>query len=216
MSERRYTIELKGITPLLMHRDNIEIQDEERKRGRDRDVGRAGDDRFPADKWKSYIYAAENIGVPAENLMACLREAGKKIKDGRSSLKSISQYGVLIESDLVPIQVGKKGAKISATKVRSINGTFEDQEAAAKALGFDLDVRRCRVQRARHIRVRPKFSNWKLSFPVTVTDDQLTDEQFQAIWYKAGDLIGLCDWRPGAPQPGPYGRFEPSIKRRKK
>ena len=214
MSERRYTIELTGITPLLMHRDNLDAQDAERERGRDRDKGRAGDDRYPPDRWKSYVYADKtNVVIPADNLMACLREAGKKLKDGRSTLKAVSQYAVFLPDAFTPILVGKRGTKVPATKVVKIAGPFEDQVKGASKLGFDLDVHRCRVQRARHIRVRPRFDTWRLVFPATVTDEKLTEEQFKALWSKAGDLVGLCDWRPGAPQPGSFGRFTTKIKK---
>lgn len=210
--EKRYEIILEGKTPLLMHRDNIELEFQEHVKGRIRGT-KAGDDRVPPDTWKRYVYADDPNGhvvIPALNMMAMLREAGKKFKVGNSSLKAASQSDIWVEDDF--IKLINRGEPTPAKDLSEIEGDFSEQCKAAEELGFRLHVARVVVQKNRHVRVRPCFDEWKLKFTVTCSHEGLNPEQFRAIWRLAGRRVGLGDWRPGNRQPGRYGMFTCEIK----
>jgi hypothetical protein len=215
--EVRYEVVLTGRTPLLMHYDNIELELEEHLKGKER-AGKAGDDRFPPDRWKRYLYIDDtkkgHIVLPAENISAMLREAGKKLKAGRGSLKAASQADIWIEEDFPKLLV--KGKPLPAKKIAGIKGDFAEQYHAAKKLNFRLFAKRVVVQGNRHVRVRPRFDDWKVKLTVLCSHEDITKDQFASLWEIGGRKIGLCDWRPGSKQPGRYGMFTVSIKKKRK
>ncbi len=87
MQTRRYQIELTGVSPLLMHADNIEAADAMERWQKDptnKKGSKAGDDRTPAWRWLSCLYVSEGaVVVPSDNLMAMLRDAGKQCPTGK-------------------------------------------------------------------------------------------------------------------------------------
>ncbi|MFC1531145.1 hypothetical protein ACFL5T_02760 [Gemmatimonadota bacterium] len=58
-----------------------------------------------------------------------------------------------------------------------------------------------RVQRARVMRTRPKFDEWAADVEITYNDDVANDTDIVEWLEKAGEVVGLGDWRPR------YGRF---------
>lgn len=208
-----FQVEIDGLSPLLMHYDNIEYQDAYQAAGQK--GGKAGDDRHPVDRWKSYLYtdaARERVVVPAENLMAALGKVGGSIAiGGKKTLKTASQGVVFDDLDL-PLLSGPKLKPVDFSAVADIDGTFAEQAQAANKLGFSLFVKRCTVGTSRHIRVRPRFEKWSLRGTFQVWDDVLTLERLRMLFEVAGKAAGLCDWRPGSPRkPGSFGRFEAKV-----
>jgi hypothetical protein len=210
----KFTMKLKGLSPLLMHFDNIEAQDAENARGKS--GGKAGDDRHPADRWKSYLYLnGEQVVMPQQNILASLLKVGSAISiGGKKTLKAASQ-GVLIDEIQIPFLAG--GKKIARKDVEEIEGTFNDQRALFEKLapGLGIQVAPCRVNGKRHIRTRPMFAEWSLVADFTIADSDLTLPRLKELFSLAGIKAGLGDWRPGSPsKPGPYGRFEAQISAR--
>jgi hypothetical protein len=72
-------------------------------------------------------------------------------------------------------------------------------------------VKRARVGTSKHVRVRPRFSNWSASGTLTVVDPSITQEMLQHILTFAGCFCGVGDWRPSSPTPGQFGRFTATI-----
>ena len=107
MSLTTYRFECRGITPLLMHADDIEAADRvsawiEKPENK----SKAGDDRSPAWKWKTYLYFDDtHLVIPAEIMMAALRDAGMKIMIGRKSLKAATQTGIVIADPFMTLDV---------------------------------------------------------------------------------------------------------------
>ena len=67
---------------------------------------------------------------------------------------------------------------------------------------YAIDKRVVRIQKARIVRHRPHLPEWQLSFLVQVLDENLLpDEVLSAILAKAGQTIGIGDYRPR------FGRF---------
>jgi len=67
------SFELKGITPLLMHRDDVEAADEVkawRADPKNKNISVPGDDRSPAWTWQIYCYSdGVHLAYPQENIM---------------------------------------------------------------------------------------------------------------------------------------------------
>ena len=213
----RFSVLITGLTPLLVHGDPCDFSDDavEKKKG-----GHPGDDRDPADKWKSYLLLdaidqkrpeALTMVMPTENVNAALMFAGGKMKgSGRGSLKSESQ-SVMWDLPSLPLLVA--GKTVTAEQIKAIDGSFDVQRASAQKLGFDLWPKRCVVQQKRHVRVRPKLARWSCSGACEIDDADLSEAQFRMMFEIAGRRSGLGDWRPSAKKPGPYGKFEATIKK---
>lgn len=217
MYEKKYRFAIEGISPLIMHWDNIEWADQMSKE-RDRikkDDGAnfaAGDDRCPPQTWKGYTYHdGEVLVIPCDNLRATLMKAAVQvIFKKQKTFKELSQSGILFDDAFYPLTFGGKTIAISA--IKKIEGTFAEHAKAVKELGFELFVKRAGVNNKKHVRVRPLFRQWSLGGTFTVVDAQITLEALTNIWGIAGPRVGLCDWRPGSPKsPGPYGRYATEL-----
>ncbi len=122
--------------------------------------------------------------IPAHVLDSALREGGRKIKAG----KRISA-GVIVEDD----------ASFSADGITTLTAA-----SASDQFHYRTAVK---VGTAKIMRTRPIFNNWSASFSLcidtSVADVDLVTQSLQA----AGRLVGIGDWRPGAPKGGSFGRF---------
>lgn len=217
MYEQRYRFELVGISPLIMHWDNIDWVDQiEAKRTaikeKDKKAFKAGDDRCPPETWKGYVYNDGNVVVlPTDNLRSSLLKAAARITlSGKTTYKSLSQSAVLFDGVDVPLLVN--GKTIPWATVEKIKGEYREHVAAVQKLGFELFAKRAAVGQSKHIRVRPRFKDWAIAGELTVVDEQVTTSVLERMFTIMGLNIGLCDWRPAAPKsPGPYGRSTATI-----
>src|SRR6185295_548138 len=114
----------------LMHYHNLDYRDEVAARGRTKD-SKAGDDRYPADTWKSYLYVDEsNVCIPAENLLAALLKAGAGVGIGKmKTLKSASQ-SIFFSDFYIPLIVD--GKTIGRQEIEQIEGKFVEQKEKVK------------------------------------------------------------------------------------
>lgn len=122
--------------------------------------------------------------VPAHVLDSCIREGGRKIKAG----KQISA-GVIVEGP----------AEFKAAGMRDLTAASADESFHYRTA--------VRVGTSKVMRTRPIFSDWSACFSVCidagVADLDIVRQSLEA----AGRLVGIGDWRPGAPRGGSYGRF---------
>lgn len=208
----RFSVQIEGLTPLLMHNNNLEYRDKIAAEGRK--GGKAGDDRTPAETWKAALYVGdEGLCIPAENFLAALLKGGSAVSIGKmKTLKSASQS--LFFSDFyIPLLVN--GKKISRDQIDAIGGKFTEHCAGARELGFALFVKPVSINGKSHVRVRPRFDHWTASTTFETDNDDLLngDGRIEALWYGAGKA-GIGDWRPSAPKkPGMYGMFKATIKK---
>ena len=218
MQAKRYEVTLTGVTPLLMHADNITFGERTKAWQKDpanKKNSTAGDDRTPAWLWLGYCYKADGLlVVDADNLMAMLRDAGKKCPaaKGKGSLKAATQSGIVVDQIGWPVVVG--GHTVDVTKLLAKLDNEEDFEVHEKIAadnGFELFVKRARIGAAKHVRVRPRFDNWSISGTITVLDSTLTKSVLETLFEQAGRFVGLCDWRPGSPASGRYGMFTSQL-----
>ena len=80
---KRYEITLTGLSPLLMHWDNIDLAGQMKKWREDPEnfkLSVAGDDRSPAFTWLGSMYHdGKYIAMPSDNLMRCYMEGGAQV-----------------------------------------------------------------------------------------------------------------------------------------
>jgi len=67
---------------------------------------------------------------------------------------------------------------------------------------YAIDARPARIQRARIMRRRPLLRDWSLEFDIQVLDEELLPKEvLSAVLVKAGESVGIGDYRPR------FGRF---------
>lgn len=216
---KQYQITLNGLTPLLMHNDNLNFSEklaEWRKAPENKEGSNAGDDRSPAWTWIGYLYHdGRNLGISSDNIMTMLREGGAKvINKGKETYKKQTQSGVMLDQQQFDIYVD--GKRIPIDRIKPLIGVndFAQHIELAEELGFELLVKRAAVGRAKHIRVRPMFRTWQAVGSLTVLDEELsglTRQVLETVLRQSGALCGLCDWRPSSKSSGTFGKFQPLI-----
>lgn len=216
---RNYEVTLEGITPILMHRDNLEFKSIVEKWQRDpanRDKSVPGDDRSPAWGWIGSLYHdGKAIALPTDCVMASCMGAGAEVKAprGKKSLKAQTQSGMAFIEPYMEFSANGGGEiPMSALEKLQREEDFDVHLEKARELGFSLDIRRARIGTSKHVRVRPVFEHWKAVGTLTVTDDILSKDTLETIFYIAGDRYGLLEWRPSGRRPGPFGRFRATVK----
>lgn len=217
---RAYPVKLKGLTPLLMHADDVEWADamnEWKDDPANRKKSKAGDDRTPAWRWIGYLYHdGEHVALPADNLMRCMMEGGAlvPVPGGRNgkTFKAQTQSGMMVAEPYWKVHAGA-GRLVPLGPIDALRNVerFADHKAAALEMAFALHVKRARVGAAKHIRVRPLFSEWSCAGLVNVWDDQIDRGVLQQVLTYAGRGKGLCEWRPGGRTPGSFGMFEATV-----
>ena len=218
---RTYKVTITGKTPLLMHHDNIEwadFMDGWKNDPANKKGSKAGDDRSPAWRWLGCVYHdGKHLAIPQANIMKSLMEGGAMVpvpggKNGKT-FKSQTQSGMMSVEPFWQLRLN--GAPLEWASIESLKDceTFAEHKQQARALGFELLVKRAAVGTSKHVRVRPQFAaGWQAVGSIAVWDDQITEAALRDIFEYAGQYKGIGDWRPGAPKkPGPYGTFEAKI-----
>lgn len=219
----QYAITLTGLTPLLMHNDNLAFNEKIKAWQKDPENkvnSVAGDDRSPAWTWIGYLYHDNNVlGVSSDNIMTMLREGGSKVLTGKGkeTYKKQTQSGIMLDQQQFDLTINGNLVSVDDIKPLIGNMDFNKHIETAEMLNFELLVKRAKIGEAKHVRVRPMFRTWVLSGSLTVLDPELTglnEETLKLILTQAGALCGLCDWRPSSPKAsGTFGKFAPTVKR---
>lgn len=217
---KQYELTLTGINPLLMHNDNLGAMEKIeawRKDPANKTLSVSGDDRSPAWTWLAYLYHdGEHIGMPSDNLMTMLREAGSAVpKQGKKTYKQDTQSGLFLDQQQMTLLID--GAPVKVADLKHLNGVtnFVEHIEAAEALGFELMVKRAKIGSAKHVRVRPLFRRWELVGSLTVIDEEtsgITRAVLETILRVGGSTKGLGDWRPSSPKSGTFGTFSYRVK----
>lgn len=179
-------IEIKGVAPIILH--NGQTADPLNKFSRaikeisgKRNKTDADHEKMARLEWEAGLYMDLNgvIVVPSKCIEACLVAASKKNKLGKQFTA-----GVMCPDVNYPLIY--KGSK-------DIDKLYAD--------GFYLREL-VRIGTSKIVRTRPMFTEWSLKFKIAYLDDVVTKDQVMQAVDAAGQLIGLCDYRPK------YGRFE--------
>jgi hypothetical protein len=207
-----YDFTLMSASALLMHKDDVEEADRLKEwRSDSANASRSvpGDDRSPPWTWQCYLHHdGVHLAMPHEAIMATLRFAGARIKlKGNTTFKALTQSGLLITTE--HCHFTNDGHQIAMEDIIKLRDKpFSEHVKAVRKLGFDLLVKRVPVEQKKHVRVRPKFSDWTVSGTIRVLDVAITNKVLEQLFYFAGNNAGLLDWRPNSKKsPGPYGMF---------
>lgn len=180
---------LTGVAPLLQHNvrlaNPLDLHTQAlAKLSKKRNKTLADHEELSRTEWEGGLYFDDEIGpyVPAPWIDRALEQSGKIDKLG-TLLKQSSQC----VEDFVPIEY--KGP-------RTINEMWDAEMFDRTCVG---------VQRAKTLRTRPRFDKWSLSFSIQYDDKWLEREQIIRCMTRAGERIGLGDYRPR------FGRFNTEV-----
>ncbi len=160
-----YKVKIRGTKPLLMHSPAGMISDKPKLR--------RGEHLDPKVEAEKALYKSDDgtIGLPAYNVKACIREAGRnyKVAGRRTTFAAMIRAAIRIEPDFVPLNHN----------------------------GWEVDARSVVIQRARIVRARPKFNDWALEFRIVNLDPTVVHpDTLKRIIEDAGKYYGLGDFRP--------------------
>lgn len=125
-----------------------------------------------------YLNKAGEHYIPAEHLIGCFINAGKRVKRNKRSMSEM----VAGTWDIQPMQI--------------IIPVFDEID---KRSAFNTKIK------ARILKIRPKWSIYKVSFTIHI-DDEITSEMVRNIIEIGGNEIGIGSFTPR--HKGKFGRFE--------
>lgn len=128
--------------------------------------------------------------VPAAAVEKMLRDAASRDRKGRTI-----DAGIRVSVDSFPLKY--KGPR-SAEKLW---GSGHEKNPFVFRVG-------AAVNKARIIRTRPIFREWSMDIEIEFDPHAINEKDLRVYVERAGDVIGLGDWRPGSPKGGKHGRFE--------
>jgi len=126
---------------------------------------------------KRALYLRDDVIVqPAEHIFQCMIRAAVDFKfEGKKSFKDIITSSIAIEPEEIPLIHDKP---------------------------YEIDTRPVVIARARVLKWRPKFNQWKLRFKILILDEtNLSAFTVKEILEKGGMTKGIGDYRPR------FGRF---------
>ena len=103
--------------------------------------------------------------------MTMLREGGSKvINRGKETYKKQTQSGIMLDQQQFDIYVNNYSSTIPVDNIKPFIGNldFSKHIDLVESLGFELLVKRAKIGRAKHIRVRPMFRDWMAVGTITV------------------------------------------------
>jgi hypothetical protein len=184
-------IQLVGTTPLLQHNvqladpDNAVVQEIKAITGKRK---KTEDDRRAIEKleWFGGLYIGENGPVmPTSMIRKCLINAARITKAG----KQVERALLFSEFDVPLVYEGP----------RKPEDLFKDAKFHHRAM--------VGVQRAKTVRVRPKFPKWAVTAKAELLTDVLDLDELKRILALAGTAEGVGDGRSIG-----FGRFVGEVK----
>lgn len=184
---KRFEVRIQGIQPLLMHSpagvDPTNPIRRELKSITDKGSKKKTETDLEQQDWLEFqlaIYCNDDGPyVPDTAILGAIRDGAKANRRGREV-----QAGVDIAETEIPLVFeGPKSPRAL------YEGRFVDRRPAG-------------VQKARVMRVRPRFNAWALSFCLIVDDKVMNPRDLKEALEIAGLRCGLLDHRPR------FGRFE--------
>jgi hypothetical protein len=189
---RKIMVRLESVSPILMNPATKELLDTlEFGAATNKNIAKDTPSKEKAEK--KLIRDGEDgpIGIPAEYLFSCLREAGRHV--AYTSKMKISTK----ESTLLP----------AFLDIKEIFFPFIDQNVPWK-----VDRRKGQMdsggKKVAVTIVRPRFDSWSCWVTVEIDTNPETGiapEKIRELFTKAGKMIGLGDFRPACN--GVFGRF---------
>lgn len=168
---KEINVEIQGTSPLLMH--SAESMGSQQMKS---NPAKQYDSKKDAEK-VAYRNKKGELVVPSRCLKACFVNAASWYKVGKQGMKPLIAGCTRIEPYDINIMNGSKKVKT-----------------------YEIDIRPVVVQKARIMRSRPCFDEWKLNFTIVYNEEIFTTAdsliKMKMILEEAGQRIGLLDNRP--------------------
>lgn len=183
-------IQMVGTTPMLMHNGRLADPLDPaarsmkpltaKRRKTDEDYEQLGRVEFAGS-----IYIDPDVGpyLPADNIWRTIYDSAKKSNQGPRI-----KEGFLVTSEINPL---------AYPGPRDLDGLWADKRFVFRKV--------VRNQQNRVPRTRPIFQQWRADCEALLDESVLNFADLQVIAQRAGDLIGLGDWRPR------FGRFTADV-----
>jgi hypothetical protein len=175
-------VEIRGITPLLIHRFGEEAEQSKQTRNV---MVQTRDPLTEATK-AAYIASDGTYYFSAFSIPSSMGNAGAnhKMKGSRKTLRFVVPSAVRVTTDAITI----------------LNGE-------GPATRFEVDARPVTIPatKGRIMRYRPRFDCWGAKFSLLLDDSMLSVESAHQLLNEAGQSIGIGDFRPE--KRGPFGTF---------
>jgi len=163
---KKYNVEIKGVTPLLMNKPEEYGFDEQW-------VEKQASTDWEKEALKKLYKDADGvIYQPSEHIIRTLIDAGKKIRmkgAGKATYSKIFGSMVQVEPDTIP----------------HLNQDFEIHKSLVVIPST----------KGRIMRYRPKINKWGLKFSI-LFEEEIKPETIKEALEIAGKYSGLGDWRP--------------------
>lgn len=193
---KEMTVRWTGIRPLIMHNADMIDPDNRTvlaigqltrslKKLKKDDVEGKEDLRRKIERleWEGSMYwQSDGVFMPGKNIMAAIVAGARKIKAGKQA-----------EQAIVPIEDIPIDTKVST---KNLDKLYENKDFSLRQA-----VRIPPKTGSRIMKVRPKITDWSLTFKIEYDEKTLPTNDLLESMNEAGSLIGLCDWRPI------FGRF---------
>ena len=132
------------------------------------------------------------IGLPPEYLYACLNNAGRNVafdtkKKMATATSSLIPSFLTIENEFLKFKNQKEPMVVDKRR-----GVLNN---AGKMVAVGI--------------LRPKFKNWEFEIDLIVDEKEINPAKIKELFEKAGNTIGLGDFRPQ--KRGPFGRFMVAV-----
>ncbi len=176
-------VTITGTSPLLMNRFHEAAQEAVSSGNAMTLRGQKGTPREQAEP-KVYADSTGRPCIPGPNVFSALIQAGIFIKVGKSKLStqksSLIPAGLSVAQIECPITPSKWEVDSRAVVIPSTGGRVMSH--------------------------RPRFDQWQISFTLEVDSAMFDDRLVRELVDKAGQCIGLGDFRPA--RKGPFGKFK--------
>lgn len=190
MATDQMRVRITGTIPLIMHSNRgvdprLPLVKEMKAITSKRTKTEEDLDAISRIEWELGLYHDEKIGpyLPGFMIMACLRDAAKKTRQGKLVVEAVWMDDLLV--------------RLEYDGPRDVDGLYND--------GRFYDLRPVRVQQATVNRARPIFPSWSAEFSIFYDSEVIDASDLNNIIETAGRRIGLGDYRPI------YGRFQAQI-----
>lgn len=177
MGTKKITVTIKGLSPLLMNKYNVEAELERQKGKRITKTYEPSEEAEKSAYWAT-TGKKKDLIIPSEVIYASMMRASSFHKIGKRSAKAILAGSIKIEPFEISLNTDK----------------------------YVIDTRPVVIGRARVLKSRAKLNEWEATFNIVYNADQVADPQvIRTVIDEAGQRIGIMDFRPS--KSGPFGTF---------
>ncbi len=189
----------RGVSPLMMHA----MSEAELEALRTKVALQVAYDRPATVVAQERLYCnvlnGGEIGLPTENLLAALVNAGRSVKlTGRSKVstaKTTEIYSFMaLQESFLPL------------RVVDTDGNIRNGEEPKWVVDKRRGVLHNKGEQTTVCITRPKFAEWGFVVTVEFDDTVVNEGTVRQLFDKAGTSQGLCSFRPSCK--GPFGRFK--------